>query len=446
MKIKKIFDDYFKDEKFSEIAAGSAFSLGARALAMLFGLGANVIIARFYGADVIGVVALINTYLIIISIFAILGTDISILRFIPEHVSKYSFYSAFKVYRKVLGLIIILSIILSISLWFAGGIIADKVFSKPHLGFFFSIAALFTVFRVMQEFCLHVIRGLKHIKTFAFLQLLRQLINILFLGIVTISFYKKYNPVYIQFSAFFLTALTGLILAELAFNKKISEKQKIQNIAISSILKISFPMFLTKSMSFLIGHVDIAMIGMFRTEEEVGYYAVAVKLAMLTTFILQSINVMAAPKFSELYHQGKIEELFYVAKKSTKLIFWSTSPILLCLLIFGKIILSIFFGKVFTIAYLALVFLIFGQFVNAISGPVGYFMNMTDNENIVRNIRVLATTINIVLNYILIQRYGINGAAVASMICVIFSNLLLVFQIRKKFGFVILYFPIKYNY
>jgi len=443
MKIKKIFDNYFKDEKFSEIATGSVFSLGARAIAMFCGLGVNVIIARFYGADVIGVVSLINTYLMIVTIFALLGTNTSILRFIPEHVSKYSFYSAFKVYRKTLSLIILLSIILSVSLWFAGDIIADKVFSKPHLGFFFSLASIFVVFVVMQDFFLYVLRGLKKIKTFAFLQLLRQLINILFLGVITIVVYRKYTPIYIQFLTFFLTALTGLILVEYSFNKSINENHKINNISIFSILKVSLPMFLTKSMGFLISHIDVAMLGMFRTEEEIGYYAVAVKLATLTTFILQSINTMAAPKFSELYHQGKKEELSYVAKKSTKLIFWTTTPILGVLLIFGKIILTIFFGKDFKVAYLALVFLVFGQFINAISGSVSYFMNMTGNEKETRNMMLFALIINITLNYLLIPRYGIYGASFASMISVIFWNMLLVVKIKKKFGFSILYLPIK---
>ena len=60
---------------------------------------------------------------------------------------------------------------------------------------------------------------------------------------------------------------------------------------------------------------------------------------------------MAAPKFSELFHYQKIDELFYVAKKSAKLIFWTTSPIIIFLIVMGKPVLSLLYGNDFVAAY-----------------------------------------------------------------------------------------------
>ena len=209
-----------------------------------------------------------------------------------------------------------------------------------------------------------------------------------------------------------------------------------------AILSISLPMLMTSTMMFLIGQTGILMLGMFRSEAEVGYYAIAVKLATLTTFVLGAVNSMAGPKFSELFYTHKMDELFHVAKKSAKLIFVTTTPILLCFMIFGKFILGMVFGQEFAVAYPALVLLVMGQFVNSISGSTGIFMNMTGNQNIFRNIMTIAACLNIGLNLWLIPYLGINGAALAAMISLSIWNISTLAYMKIKFGRTTGYFPL----
>lgn len=216
----------------------------------------------------------------------------------------------------------------------------------------------------------------------------------------------------------------------------------IQPVPAGEILSISTPMLMTASMQFFIGQTGVLLLGIFRTESEVGYYAVAVKLATLTAFVLQAVNSMTAPKFSELYHTNRMDELFHVAKKSTKLIFWTTAPILLILIVFGKPILSVLFGEDFIMAYPAMVFLVIGQFVNSISGSTGYFMNMTGHEKHFRNIIFFSALLNISLGLVLIPRFGLTGAAIAGMMSLCFWNIATLVYIKSKFGKIIGYLPI----
>jgi len=74
--------------------------LSAHVIASGLSLISSIIIARFYGADVMGIVAVIYSFLLLATIFTVLGTDTSVLCFIPEHLVKYSPTSAFKIYRK----------------------------------------------------------------------------------------------------------------------------------------------------------------------------------------------------------------------------------------------------------------------------------------------------------------------------------------------------------
>ena len=439
--IKRKIHHLVLDKKFSEILTGSAWTISAHVLAIGLGIVANVIIARIYGAEVLGIMAVLNSFLMLITIFAILGTDASILRLIPEHLVKYSPTSAFKVYRKTQYMVIGLSLFTSTVFFFGSDLIADKIFSKPHLSFYFGLVAVFVVFKSLRLLNTQAVRGLKLIKIFAFMQLLPQGANLILLIVLGLFFYNKDIPVYAFLANFVVTGTIGWAIMEYSFKCKMRSDDQVMDMSAKTILTISMPMLMTAMMTFAIGQTGVIMLSIFRSEAEVGYYAIAVKLATLTSLLLSAINSMAAPKFSELYHSNKIDELFYIAKKSAKLIFFTSSPILLVLLIFGKSILGILFGHNFSVAYFALALITIGQFVNSISGSTGFFMNMTGNQNALIAIMIFATSINVGLNLYLIPSIGINGAAVAGMVSICFWNIAALLYIKKKFGKTIAYLP-----
>jgi O-antigen/teichoic acid export membrane protein len=438
---KRILHNLLSDKKFSEILTGSAWALGARALAAGLGLFASIIIAWRYGAEFMGIVAVLNSFMLLATIFTVLGTGTSILRLIPEHLVKFSATSAFKLYRKTQYLVIGVSLVTGSLLFFGAELIADKVFSKPSLSFYFALSSAFIVFKSMMLLNTQAVRGLKLIKAFALMQLLPQGFNLTLLTTLGLVCSSTDVPVYALLGGFALTGIVGWVIMEYSFKKIITAHDTVEAVPARKILSMSLPMLMTQTMTFVTGQTGVILLGMLRTEAEVGYYAVAVKLATLTTFMLAAINSMAAPKFSELFHMGKINELFHVAKKSTKLIFWTTGPILVGLIILGRPILSILFGEDFALAYPSLVLLSIGQFFNSISGSTGFFMNMTGHEKNLRNIILGAAVINIIMSLMLIPHLGMIGAAVAGMTSMTFWNAYTLLYIKLIHGRTIGYFP-----
>ncbi len=439
---RKKINNLFADTKFYEILTGSIWALGAKVIATALGLVTMIIIARMYGADVLGIVSILQSFFILTTIFSVLGTNTSILRLIPEHIARYSPGSAFTVYRKTQYFVGSVSIILGGILFACSGFIAETVFSKPHLQFYFALAAVFIVFKSLMLLNQQAVRGLRLIRAFAFMQLLPQLSKLLLLLPITFLFFHQNNPVYALLGSFVVTALVGAWIMNRVFKQKSIPGDLQQPMPMKDILTISLPMLMTSTMMFIIGQTGVLMLGMFRPEAEGGYYSIAVKLATLTSFVLTAINSMAAPKFSELYHSGKIDDLFYIAKKSAKLVFWSTTPVLLGFLVFGKPILQTVFGPDFAVAYPALVILVLGQFVHSVAGATGYFMNMTGNQNMFRNIVCIAALANVILNLLLIPQYGIYGSAVAAMVSVMFWNISTLIYIKYKFGRTTGYLPL----
>jgi len=440
--LKRKINNLISDKKFSEILQGSVWSLGARVIATAAAMITSIIMARFYGAEVVGIVAVLNSFLMLTTIFTVLGTNTSILRLIPEHLAKYSPTSAFRIYRKTQYFVAGVSVITGGLLFFTSEFIADRIFSKPHLQFYLALGAGFIVFKSLMILNTQAVRGVRLIRVFAFMQFLPPLAKLIILAPITILFFHKDNPIYAMFASITITAVVSAWVMDREFKKKTKPDDHHQPMAMKEILTISTPMLMSATMAFVIGQTGVVMLGMFRSDAEVGYYAIAVKLATLTSFIIASITTMAAPKIAELFHSDNMSELFYVAKKATKLVFWTTTPILLCLIVIGKPILAVLYGNDFTLAYGPMVLLTVGQFINAISGLTFTFMNMTGHQKIARNIVFISAFLNISLNILLTPSYGPMGAALAGMICMVFGNLTVLLFIKKKYGKSIGYFPL----
>jgi len=439
--IKQKLQWQFADKDFSEILKGSAVTLVARVMATGLALISSLIVARSYGAEATGILAIVQTSMLLMSIFAVLGTNVSILRLIPEHIAKYSVTSAFKVYNKIQLLVIFCSIVVGFLIFIASGPIAENIFKRPQYSYVISITAIFVIFRAVMDLNTESLRGIRSIRGYAFILLVPNVAMLLVLFVLW-NFSESVNdPVYAQIAGWGVTAVVGSVLMRGLFKRRLKPDEKFVSMRAREILDISAPMLMTASMNFVIGQVGILILGMYRSPAEVGYYSIAVKLATLTTFVLQAINSMAAPKFSELFHTERMDELFRVAKKSTKLIFWTTSPILVCLVVLGTYILSIF-GPGFQDAYIPLLILVCGQFINSISGSTGYFMNMTGHQKIYRNIVLLSSAINLILCFSLIPMLGLLGAALSSSICLVLWNSMIMIFIKIKYRRTIGYLPL----
>ncbi len=426
---------------FSQILTGSAWAFSAHILTAGLGFLSSIIIARFYGAAVLGIVAVIQSVLMLTAMLSVLGTNISILRLIPEHLVKFSASSALKLYRKTQYMAVSGSLITGALLFLSADLLADRVFSKPHLATYFTLAAVFVVFRSITLLNTQAVRGLSMARMFALMQVLPQVFTLLLLVLMTVFIDSKSVPIYALLGGFAVTGAVGWFLMESSFKGKMQPRDIIQPLPVRSILSISLPMLVTGVLTFIMEEAGVILLGIFRSQAEVGYYAIAVKLAGLTTILLLAVNAMAAPKFSELFHAGNMDALFRVAKKSARLVFWTSTPILIGFALFGRPLLSMLFGASFAVAYPALVLLVLGQFVKAISGSTDFFMNMTGNQTVFRNIMLCSAILNIGLNLLLIPKVGILGAALTAATSLAFWNVVALFSMKRRFGRTIAYLP-----
>jgi len=394
-----------------------------------------------YGAEALGIVALVTSFLALAMLPATFGATISILRIIPEQASKHSFTSAYKAFCKIQYLVVGGSVASGAVFLVAANVIAARMFGKPELSHYFRLAAIFLLFQSLLTLNTEASRGLKLVRTFAVMQFLQQGLNLLLLLLLGLMPHDMSVPVYALLGS---TAIAGIISVPVlhqAFRAKRQAGDATHPVSTREILALSLPMLVSSGVGSAVNQASVVILGIFRSAADVGYFSLAMRFATLTTFMLAAINSIAAPKFSELFHSGRTDELLYVAKKSAKLIFWATTPILLCLVFLGRPVIQLLYGHAFLVAYGAMLILVVGQFVNSISGATGNFMNMTGEHITYQNIMVVAASVSIALNLLLVPKFGILGAAWAGTVCLILWNVYILMFIKRKYGQTIGYLP-----
>jgi O-antigen/teichoic acid export membrane protein len=437
--LQKKYRALTSDKGFSVILTGTAWAMVSRVGTLLLSLASSLIIARLYGAEAMGILAIVVSVLSIATVFTVLGTGTSILRLIPEHLSKYSATSAFFIYRKTQYLVAGVSVVTGLILFMLSGYVAESIFKNSNLRGVIAISAAFVLFKSIMLLNQQAVRGLKLIRTYAVLQLIPAALLVIFL-LIGMFWPSELIPAYAQLLAWAATGLLGALIMDRSFRRRMMPADRIEPTPVNSILLISLPMLVAASMQILISQTGIIILGMHWPTADVGYYALAVRLATLTSFVLNAINTITAPTFSELYHKDQREELFRIARKASRLIFWSTVPILLVLLLVGKPLLALFRPD-FVVAYPALAILVFGQFFNSLAGSTNQFMSMTGNQHALRNIMVVAALLNIAFNLALTPRLGIAGTAAAACLSTVFWNAAVLVFIQLRYGQTIIHRP-----
>jgi len=204
-----------------------------------------------------------------------------------------------------------------------------------------------------------------------------------------------------------------------------------QKVSTSSILKRSAPMAISATSFLLMQSLDVLMLKNYVDYESVAIYSVAVKLTLLVSVVLSSVNAVLGPQIAKDFNKNDVSALRLKIKKSTRSIFVSTTPIIIGLALLAQPILSLF-GPAYIQAHGALLILLAGQMVNAFCGSVGVYLNMTSKQIAFQWIIASAVVVNVILNGVLIPRYGMLGAAIATSSSMILWNITAVTYVYWK--------------
>ena len=432
-KIKIRIQNQFKDSDKKEILSKGfsflVFSLSGTLAGYLF----TLFVARNFGASVNGLIAISFSIFMMATMLGRLGIDINLVKYYSdENVIRADTGTFFKMLMKAL----VFSSLIGVFVYFLRELIAIKIFGKEQLIPYLKWISFAIPLWVSTLLCASFFRAIRKNKTYAFLNNAGRFLATLILAVGLYYFISKDELITIQAHFYALVCLgIGSFIAVLFYLKPIRIKSDYNS---WKFLRESFPMMLSSAILVVLGWIDTFILGIFESDDVVGIYSVSLKIATLTSFGLQAINSILAPKISAAYKQEDMITFKKLIRFSTRLNFLITLLLISVIIIFHRYILE-FFGEEFLAGSIILLILSIGQVVNSLSGSVGVILQMTGHQTKFRNFVLIALITNIILNLIFTPIYGAIGIAVSTVISMALWNLLGTIYLKKKLNIITYY-------
>ncbi len=234
--------------------------------------------------------------------------------------------------------------------------------------------------------------------------------------------------------------LVSSIIIGLCFVKRYPTKLSFKFETAKRIFKQSYHFILSGIAISLYTQVDKIMLGSMLDAETVGYYTAATTIATLWEFI--PVAVINSAKVLILKKKGN-DEKEYMRLLSLLLcgISVMSLAVSVVLVLFGKLAIYILYGNDYMVAYAPLAILMWSTGFAMIGSARGSTWILAENLNKYSKYYVfISSAVNIVLNALLIPRFGLTGAATATLISQITTAFIAPFCFKATRPFVTIYF------
>jgi O-antigen/teichoic acid export membrane protein len=421
--IQKIFGD--KD--YREILFKSSHFLIFRLLGFVVAYGFSFYIIKSFGEQVYGYVALGLTLFSILIVFGKMGFDIHLTKKFSAH---NDFNIGFSYYSISVLVASIFSIIVSGFLYVYAEEISIRFFNKPEFTEYLKWTVLAVPIWTIVLINSGVLRGIKENAAFSFINFFSRFFVTLI--VIFILAGSTYNDGYVIMKSHFYAILLIFIFScilTLRFRNKNSKFKKLED-TWTYILE-TIPLMSSTYFYVLLLWSDKILLGIFESEVNIGVYDIVTKIAVVITFTYEAINSILAPKISDAFHKNDLELLQKNVRFSVRTTFFTGLGIFIAILVFHRLVLA-FLGEVYLTGIYPLMILCVGKILISLFGPVSDILQMTGHQKVYSRIMFITLILNFLLNYVLIKKIGITGAALATSIALLNMFVISHIYIRKR--------------
>lgn len=398
------------------IKNGFLHIFGSSFINKIIGFGIGIILPRIIGKDLFGEYTYAQTILNMFLLLQGLGVVPAILQYCSGNYDEDQKLSYLK-YGIKIGMISNLVICILMVLFSILGSLPIKG-SMTILLYLSAIPVFSIIFDIIQIY----LRVLYENKKFVILSnsnTILYLIGIVSLGIL----FKIKGIILARYMSLVLTIILGIIflrqhisnLSKVEYPDKANKKE---------FLKFSIILSLTNAISQLLFQLDVLLIGnIIRDASIVAIYKVATLIPMNMLFLPSSVMIFVYPYFAK-----KCDDKNWVKAKYIKLqryLAIINGLISIICIVFAPIIIKIIFGSEYLNCISAFRILWVGYFIaGTFRVPSGNVLFTIKKEKVNLFNSIFSGLLNIVLDILLILKFGYNGAAIATVITFVISSII----------------------
>ena len=228
------------------------------------------------------------------------------------------------------------------------------------------------------------------------------------------------------------TSVDYIVLSMLllfAYRKHDGPKMEVSIQKGKQLLGKSYHYILSGMMVAIYGQTDKLMLKQLMDEGAVGYYATAVAICSMWTFVLSAIidsmypTIMKAFKTGQSIFERKNRQLY-------TLVFYISVLVSVVFSIFGEVIVRILYGKTYLPAVVPLKIITWYTAFSYFGVARNAWMVCNEKQRYLKYMYIVAAIVNVLLSLCFIPLMGAAGAALASLITQISTSIVLPYMVK----------------
>jgi O-antigen/teichoic acid export membrane protein len=386
-----------------------------------------VLLARFLGAEQLGLFVLAATIAGVAVSVSYLGLDGGISRYIPIALAQRDKPRVWGVIQIGTGVPVLLSLVLTVILLATAEPLASQMYHKPAVIPVLRLMSLAIPLMVLAGCLSRIVEGFKRVQYTTYSQsIVYTLLKIVLYVTLLILGLGVMGVVAAELIA--VAVSTALLIYFVHRLFPLNRSVRVARRNIGEMFRFSLPLYLSRLLNQFGGLLETLVLGLVGVVPDVGIYSTILRVSSLGNLFFDSLRKISTPVISELYSQGKIEELERFYQTTTKWAIMFNLPIFGTFLLFAGALLDIF-GKDFTAGATGLIILAASSLFNASTGACGTVINMTGHSklSLVNSIVYLGSSI--IIDFLLIPRWQLVGAAWAGALTIVINNTLRMIEV-----------------
>jgi O-antigen/teichoic acid export membrane protein len=388
---------------FKRYFANTSWLMGHRVLSMVVALFVGVYVARYLGPEKFGLLSYAGSFVGLFTALATLGLDSIMVRELVKNPERSDELLGTSFWLKAGGAIL---------MWIGIAATIPFTHNDTQTNIMIIIIAFAVIFQAFNVIDLNYQAGVKS-KYVVYAQLVQLVVS----SITKLIFVCISAPL-VWFACVFLLDAVVLATGLTAIYLQTTDKfwyWKWRWQTAKELLRDSWPMILSGMVISIYMKIDQVMIKEMLDAEQVGLYAVAVRLSEAWYFIPVAITssvfpaIINAKKQSEEFYYRRLQKLY-------DLMVWLAVAIALPTTFLAPWVIRVLYGEAFLPAAGVLSIHIWAGvfvFLGVASGKWFLAENYI-KKNFYRTF--IGLLVNVTLNFVLIPQYGILGAAVATLL------------------------------
>jgi O-antigen/teichoic acid export membrane protein len=406
---------------------GSSLLLVGRLLSKGVNFAVQILIVRYLAKNDYGTFAYVLSLVAIGETFATFGLDRAVTRFVPIYDEHRDYDKMFGTLLMVLSTIVLFGVALILLVFSLQGLIGQSlddqkalnlllilVFLAPIQAFDTVLNGMFAVFSKPTAifFRKYVLGPALKLSVVLILVLGGSNVEFLALG-------------YVIAGAIAVT-IFSVILIRVLREKKLFQHFSFQNIEVpwKAILAFTVPLLTSDLVYIAMGSMDAIMLAHFHGNVDVAALRAVQPTARLNQIVLASFGLLFTPVAARMFARKNTQGINRLYWQNALWIAVISFPIFALTFSLAQPMTDLLFGARYQESAIILALLSFGYYFNAALGQNGLTLKVYGKVRYVMSINIFVAVLNVVLNLILIPRYGALGAAIGTFTTLIIFNLL----------------------